>query len=47
MYKELVVKFLDTVSFAQRDGIFVEDNLSFCLGGERRTLSLVDFMLRT
>ncbi|CAH1417055.1 unnamed protein product [Lactuca virosa] len=47
VYKELVVEFLATVYFARKDGIFVEDNLSFCLGGKRRTLSLADFTLRT
>ncbi|CAH1437018.1 unnamed protein product [Lactuca virosa] len=45
-YKELVIEFLAMVSFARKDGIFVEDNLSFCLGEERRTLSLADFALR-
>lgn len=33
--------------FAQTDVIFVEDDLSFWLGGERHTLILVDFALRT
>ncbi|CAH1412457.1 unnamed protein product [Lactuca virosa] len=47
VYKELVIEFLAMVSFARKDGIFVEDNLSFCLGGERRTLILADFELRT
>ncbi|CAI9303859.1 unnamed protein product [Lactuca saligna] len=44
---ELVIEFLAMGSFAWKDGIFVEDNLSFCLGGERHTLSLDDFMLKT
>ncbi|CAH1453863.1 unnamed protein product [Lactuca virosa] len=47
VYKELVVEFLATISFARKDGIFVEYNLSFCLGGERCTLCLADFALRT
>ncbi|CAI9283616.1 unnamed protein product [Lactuca saligna] len=47
VYKELVIEFQVTVSFAWEDGILVEDNLSFFLGGERRTLSLADFTLRT
>ncbi|CAH1424455.1 unnamed protein product [Lactuca virosa] len=46
MYKDLVIEFLATISFARKDGIFAEDNLSFFLGGERRTLSLVDFAIR-
>lgn len=35
VYKELVVEFLAMISFAREDGILVEDNLSFCLGGEK------------
>ncbi|CAH1450870.1 unnamed protein product [Lactuca virosa] len=46
VYKELVHDFLATVSFAWKDGIYVDDNLTFCLGGERRSLSLADFALR-
>lgn len=46
VYKELVMEFLSTVSFARKTGIYVDDNLTFCLGGERRTLSLADFALR-
>lgn len=42
VYKELVIEFMATISFTRKDGIFVEDNLSFCLGGERHTLSLVE-----
>ena len=45
VYKELVVEFLCTVSFARKDGIYVDDNLTFCLGSERRPLSLADFSL--
>ena len=45
VYKELVYEFLATVSFARKDGIYADDNLIFCLGGERRSLSLVDFAL--
>lgn len=47
VYKELVLEFLATVSFMRKDGAFDEDNLTFCLGGERRTLSHADFVSRT
>ncbi|CAH1447366.1 unnamed protein product [Lactuca virosa] len=46
-YKELVIEFLAMISFARKHGIFAKDNLSFCPGGERRTLSLADFAIRT
>ncbi|CAH1439863.1 unnamed protein product [Lactuca virosa] len=46
VYKELVMEFLSTVSFARKTGIYADDNLTFCLGGERRTLSLADFSIR-
>ncbi|CAH1433904.1 unnamed protein product [Lactuca virosa] len=46
VYKELVVEFLSTVSFARKAGIYADDNLTFCLGGERRSLTLADFSLR-
>ncbi|CAI9283615.1 unnamed protein product [Lactuca saligna] len=34
------------VSFKRKDGIYDENNLTFCLGRQRRTLSLADFALR-
>ncbi|CAH1417605.1 unnamed protein product [Lactuca virosa] len=46
VYKELLIEFLAMVSFARKDGIYADSNLTFCLGGERRTLSLADFALR-
>ncbi|CAI9283125.1 unnamed protein product [Lactuca saligna] len=46
MYKELVIEFLATMTFSRKDGIYPNNNLTFCLGGERRTLSLADFTLR-
>ncbi|CAI9288360.1 unnamed protein product [Lactuca saligna] len=47
VYKELVVEFLATVFFKRKDGIYDKDNLTFCLGRERRALSQADFALRT
>ncbi|CAH1417043.1 unnamed protein product [Lactuca virosa] len=47
VYKELVIEFLATISFARNDGIYADNNLTFFLGGERRTLSLADFALGT
>ncbi|CAH1441649.1 unnamed protein product [Lactuca virosa] len=46
VYKELVYEFLATVSFAKKDRIYADDNLTFCLGGERRSLSIADFALQ-
>lgn len=47
VYKEFVYEFLAMVSFARKYGIYVDDNLTFCLSGERCSLSLTDFALRT
>lgn len=47
VYKELVHEFLATISFARKVGIYADDNIKFCLGGEIRSLSLADFALRT
>ncbi|CAH1427560.1 unnamed protein product [Lactuca virosa] len=47
VYIESVHEFLATVSFAKTDGIYADDNLTFCISGERRSLSLADFALRT
>lgn len=43
----MVIEFLATVYFRRKDGAFDEDNLTFFLGGEKRTLSPTDFALRT
>ncbi|CAI9301117.1 unnamed protein product [Lactuca saligna] len=43
---ELVIEFLARVSFARKDGIYADNNLTFCLGDERHALSLADFALR-
>ncbi|CAI9282079.1 unnamed protein product [Lactuca saligna] len=45
--KELVYEFLTKVYFARKYGIYDDDNLTFSLGGERCSLSLTDFALRT
>ncbi|CAH1427605.1 unnamed protein product [Lactuca virosa] len=47
VYEELLIEFLAMVSFARKDGIYADKNLTFCLGDERGTLSLADFALRT
>ena len=39
-------EFLAAVSFARKDGLYADDNLTFCLGEERRSLSLAYFSLR-
>ncbi|CAI9301611.1 unnamed protein product [Lactuca saligna] len=47
IYKELVIEFLATVSFRRKIGSLENGNLTFCLGGERRDQSLVEFAMRT
>lgn len=47
VYKELLIEFLATVSFARKDGIYTDNNLTFFLCRKRHTLSLADFALRT
>ena len=47
VYKELLIELLAMVSFARKDDIYTNNNLTFCLDGERHTLSLADFALRT
>ncbi|CAI9283780.1 unnamed protein product [Lactuca saligna] len=36
VYKEVVIEFLATMSFARKDGIYADNNLTLCLGGERQ-----------
>ncbi|CAH1436194.1 unnamed protein product [Lactuca virosa] len=47
VYKELVVEFLATVSFRRKIGALENGNVTFCLGGERRELSLAELAMRT
>lgn len=47
MYKELCVEFLATVQFRKKKGVHDRKNITFCLGGEIRELSLANFDMRT
>ncbi|CAH1422734.1 unnamed protein product [Lactuca virosa] len=47
VYKEFVVEFLAAVTFRRNIGIHESANITFCLGGERRELSLAEFAMRT
>lgn len=47
VYMKLCMDFLATVQYRKKKGTHDRKNITFCLGGKRRELSLVDFALRT
>lgn len=47
VYKELCVKFRSNVRFRKKKGTYDRKNITFCLIGEQREMSLADFAFGT
>lgn len=47
VYRELVIEFLAMVAFCRKISAMENRNITFCLGGEWRELSLVELAIRT